>query len=209
MIRCVIHIILFIIAVPAVAQRENDILQQANDLYRKKEFSKAEEVYKQLVSEAPRNAKALYNLANTQYQLGKEKEAIENCGKALLADANDALTQKILYNRGTIFARQKDYQKAAEDLKASLKLKPDDEDARQNLQRVLNEMKKQQQQQKNKQQDEKKKNDDKDKKNVPPPKLSKQQVEQLLKSAEEQEKQVQEKLQKQLKASDKKNMKDW
>lgn len=208
--RVLLHIILLLIAAPVLAQRENDMLQQANELYRKKEFSKAEEAYKQLVSETPRNAKALYNLASTQYQSGKQKEAIETYEKALAADASDELRQKILYNRGTILARQKEYQKAAEDLKAALKLKPDDEDNRQNLQRVLNELKKQQQQQQqNKQQDDKKKKDNKDKKNPPPPKLNKQQVEQLLKSAEEQEKQVQEKLQKQLKASDKKNMKDW
>lgn len=205
--KVLIYIITFLFSQSLPAQQQvNDLLKKGNDFYKKQEYAKAEEQYKSILAIEPNNTKALYNLGLVQSKTAKLKEAAETFKASLDTKPKDDLKQKINYNKGTLLAKQKDYQQAAEDLKASLRLNPSDEDARQNLQRVLNELKKQQQQKQ--QQDQKQDNKKKKEQKKPPPKLNKQQVQQLLQSIQQQEKQVQEKMQKQ-KASDKKNPKDW
>jgi tetratricopeptide (TPR) repeat protein len=118
--------------------------------------------------------------------------------------------QKAYYNKGVAYQKAKKLPECITAYKNALILNPNDEDARQNLQRALKEQQKQQQQQ-NKNQD---KNQNKNKKkpepknqpqnkqqknNEPKPspsKLSKQEAEEKLKSLLENEKQLQDKMHK-------------
>ena len=96
--------------------------------------------------------------------------------------------------------------------KNALKLDPADEDARQNLERALQQQKQQQQQdQQNKKQDNKDQKDQ-NKKEEPKPepsKISKQDAEEKLKSLLEHEKDLQEKLHKVKSNAADKPKKDW
>jgi hypothetical protein len=112
--------------------------------------------------------------------------------------------QKAFYNKGVAFQKEKKLPECITAYKNALILDPNDEDARQNLQRALKEQEKQQQQQnqnKNQKQQQPKNQpkNNQQKNNQPQPspsKMSKQDAEEKLKSLLENEKQLQDKLHK-------------
>ena len=108
-----------------------------------------------------------------------------------------------------LYQNEKKLQECIRAYKSALKLNPQDEDARQNLQKALQQIKQQQQKQnedKNKnKQDQKEKED----KKPQPSKISKKDAEEKLKALLQQEKNLQEKLKKVNTSSPNKPDKDW
>ena len=126
------------------------------------------------------------------------------------------------YNKGVVLQNNKKLPECIDAYKNALKLNPEDEDARQNLQKALLQQKQQQQKEKkdkeqkkpkeDEKQKEKQKPKDEDKNNQPKPqpsKLSKQDAEEKLKALLEQEKNLQNKLRKVNTGSLAKPEKDW
>ena len=215
---------LFLVMIPSVifAQNENSIVKKGNDAYEKKEYGKAIDNYRNVIEKNPLNATAQFNLGNALYRNKKSDEALSAYENAI-NNANATADKSVsFYNKGVVLQNDKKLPECIDAYKKSLKLNPDDEDARQNLQKALQQQKQQQQKEKkdkekkkpeeDEKQKEKQKPKEEDKNNQPKPqpsKLSKQDAEEKLKALLEQEKNLQDKLRKVNAGSPNKPEKDW
>lgn len=203
----------------AAAQNEKVIIKKGNEAYQKKEYEKAAAEYKKVTDKNPANATANYNLGNALYKSSKTDDAVKAYENAAGATADKIDKSKAYYNKGVVLQNNNKLPECIDAYKNALKLNPQDEDARQNLQKALQQMKKQEQQKKDKQQnkpkeDEKQKekekqNQDKKQQPQPKPKISKKDAEEKLKALLQQEKNLQDKLRKTDVASPNKPDKDW
>lgn len=206
-------IVTIILPFGAIAQKGNILVNKGNDAYKKGEFDKAEEDYRKALTKEKNNTAALFNLGNALQQQNKNDDADKQYSD-LLGDNNlpADVKRNTYYNKGVNLVKQKKLPEAADAFKQSLKIDPTDTNTRENLQKVLDELKKQQQQQQQqqpkKQQQEKKKDQPKQQPNEPKPNLSMQKAEQLLDQLREKEKQLQNQVQKQ-RTTNQQPEKDW
>ena len=185
---------------------------KGNDAYKKKQYNEAAAAYQKALKKSP-NATAYYNLGNTLYKTERLDEALKSYDNTVQTAKTNPVKEKAFYNGGVVLQKQKKLGECIKAYKNALKLDPNDEDARQNLQRALQQLKQQQQQdQKDKKQDKKDQQKDKDKNDEPKPepsKISKQDAEEKLKSLLEHEKDLQDKLHKVKANATDKPKKDW
>jgi Ca-activated chloride channel family protein len=188
------------------AQKVNESIRSGNDLYRKQQYDQAQKEYSNALKTQPGNNTAKFNMANTTYRLDKQEEAIRSYDEISKTEPNIALRSKAYYNKGAILSKQKKLEESIEAYKSTLRLNPDDKEARENLQKALLELKKKQPP-KEKKEDQKKKQDQQKKQQQP--KMSQKEAEQRLKLLEQKEKQVQERLQKEKSRTGGSQTKDW
>ena len=108
---------------------------------------------------SPDNTIAAHNLGNTYYRLNRPEEAAQAYDKTIGSSKDKETKARAFYNKGVAYQSQQKLPECIQAYKNALKLAPNDEEARQNLERAL--MQKKQQDQNNKDQ---KKNDDQKKK---------------------------------------------
>ncbi|HEU0063822.1 MAG TPA: tetratricopeptide repeat protein, partial [Flavisolibacter sp.] len=106
-----------------------------------------------------------------------------------------ALKSAAYYNQGVAYTKSKELEKSIDSYKKALLFNPNDQEARENLQKALLELKQKQQQ---------KKNQDKQK-----PKMNNKDAEQKLKMLEQKEKNLQQRLQNQNKQKGGGQREDW
>jgi tetratricopeptide (TPR) repeat protein len=128
------------------AQTDKAYVSKGNEYYLQLKFDLAEDQYRQALNVSPRNAEAKYNLANALMQQKKFKEAAEQYTEVTTLGRKD-LRAPAYYNAGVSYTKQKDLPGSIEAYKAALRLNPTDTDAREYLQKALQEQKKQQDQQ--------------------------------------------------------------
>ena len=171
----------------------------------------------------------MFNLGNTLAQQNKLQEAMEQYVAATKIEKDKDDLAQIYHNMGVIFQSQKDYAKAVEAYKQSLRNNPKDDETRYNLalaQKMLkdqqqdqqNQDQNQQQQKQDQQEDKKDQNKDqqqnKEQQQPPQPQkkdneMSKENAEQLLNSVMQDEKDVQDKVKKQQVIQGGRLEKDW
>jgi Ca-activated chloride channel family protein len=183
---------LLILPYELLLAQDNKIIQQGNDYYRQQQYDKAEDEYQKILQTSPGNKVAKFNLANALIRQDKTDDAAKLLGELSVKENNAEIRSKATYNEGVILSHQKKLEESIEQYKETLRLNPNDQEARENLQKALLELKK-----KNppKKQDEKKKKEQQQKQ-PPKPKISPREAQQQLKLLEQKEKQVQERLQK-------------
>jgi len=208
----------YLLPTASFSQNEKTLIKKGNESYAKKEYDKAITDYKKVTEKNPANATAQYNLGNALYKSKKAGEAVAAYENALSNSNSKDDRSKTFYNKGVVLQNDKKLPECIEAYKNALKLNPDDEDARQNLQKALQQMKQQKENKEQKkpkddkkQQDKQKpKEDQKDQQPKPQPsKLTKQDAEEKLKALLQQEKNLQEKLKKMSEASPVRPEKDW
>lgn len=201
------------------AQTVNGEIMKGNKAYGGNKFDEASLSYQKALQRSPGNTIASYNLGNALYKAGKPEDAVKSFDDAIGASPDADLKEKGYYNKGVVFQQQNKLPECIDAYKHALKLDPADEEARQNLQRALAQLKQQQKKpedQKNKNQDKKdqkkdqQKKDQKDEQPKPQPsRITKNDAEEKLKSLLEHEKNLQEKLRKVKSASQDQQAKDW
>lgn len=193
----------------SIAQNEKALVGKGNELYKQQQYQKAEEEYRKALAKDEKNAKANYNLGNTLYKSKKVEESAEFFDNAAKHAETADFKSRAFYNKGVSFSRQSKLMESIDAYKQSLRLNPADEEARQNLQKALNELKKQPPQPKQNNQNKDKKNkDDNPQQQKNNSKLNKKQVEQMLNALRQDEKQIQQNLQKRNNSMGS-NGKDW
>jgi len=185
-----ITISFFLYAAIVNAQRANNYIEKGNNAYRKNDFADAIENYKKALRKDPENNTARFNLANALQKQNETKQAKKNYDEVIEKSDVDLLKAESNYNKALALIKEKDLLQAIASFKESLKQNPDDDDARENLQKALNELKKQQQQ--NQPQSKKQQQNPKQKKQPP---LNKEMMQQKFNELRNQEKQLQQKLQ--------------
>ncbi len=183
---------------------------KGNEAYKNKQYNEAAASYQKALKKSTGNTTALYNHGNALYKTKKIDDALKAYDNTTKTAQTNNLKQKAYYNGGVVLQSQNKLVECIKAYKNALKLDPNDEQARQNLQRALQQLKKQDQ--KDKKQDKKDKNKNQDKKDDPKPqpsKISKQDAEEKLKSLLEHEKNLQDKLHKVKSSSTDQPEKDW
>lgn len=140
--------------------REN--VREGNKLYNQLKFSEAEIAYKKALSNNPNYPKASYNLGNAVYQQQRNKEAVSQFELVKKTVTDKQAKAETYHNMGNSFMNEKQYDKAVEAYKNSLKNNPNDDETRYNFALAKELLKQQQDQQKK---DDKNKKDNKDDKN--------------------------------------------
>jgi Ca-activated chloride channel family protein len=192
--------------IPAQAQKADALIRSGNRYYKQKQIDQSQKEYEEAVRQAPDNPAANYNLGNAQFRKNNYEEASKSYDASVAHAQDNTSREKGYYNKGVAMSKQKKLQESIDSWKNALKLDASDQDARENLQKALMELKQQQQQQKDQKKDQKDKKEDKKKNDQQqkqqqqqqpkpqPSRLNKQQVEQLLKALQQKENEVQEKM---------------
>lgn len=209
---------LLIAATTVHAQKaERDLIRKGNRMYNDSVYENAEVNYRKALEINPKSTVAMYNLANTLMQQNKLQEAMEQFAGAAKVEKEKPNLAQIYHNMGVIFQSQKDYAKAIEAYKESLRNNPKDDETRYNLalaQKLLkdqqqdqqnqdNQQNQQKQEEKQNQQQNQQQNQNNDQQQEPPQQqkqdnqMSKENAEQLLNSVMQDEKDVQDKVKKQ------------
>ncbi|MDT8417015.1 MAG: tetratricopeptide repeat protein [Lutibacter sp.] len=138
-------------------------VREGNELYNQLKFEEAEIAYKKALDKNSNYAKASYNLANTIYQQNKNKEAIFQYDLAEKLAPNKMSKAEIFHNIGNSFMKEKQYDKAVDAFKNSMRNNSKDEETRYNLAMAQQLLKNQQD--KDNKDNKDKKDDNKDDKN--------------------------------------------
>lgn len=228
-------ILLLLTTISVSAQKaERDYIRKGNRAYKDSTYVNAEVNYRKAIDVNPKSAISMYNLGNTLMQQNKLQEAMEQFVAATKMEKDKGNLAQIYHNMGVIFHSGKDYAKAVEAYKESLRNNPKDNETRYNLALAQKMLKDQEQNQQNQAQNqdqnqdkkEQEKEQDKDKQDQnqqdqqnqdqqqqpPQPQenqMSKENAEQLLKSVMQDEKDVQDKVKKQQVIQGGRLEKDW
>lgn len=131
---------------PKSVRAERRLINEGNKLYRDGKYSDASKKYQEALMVNATSAVSLYNLglsqirqiSNLQDTTAQTKQKLEAVNQSLgtvakLAKEKPGLAAKANYNLGNLAFNTKDYQKAVEYYKQSLRIDPNDESARRNL----------------------------------------------------------------------------
>jgi Ca-activated chloride channel family protein len=206
-IKSAVAIFFFVgLSASSFAQTAKESIIKGNKSYKENNYDAAENAYRNALKNSDTNVTACYNLGNVLYRKDNTEEAVKSYDNAIAHSQNNAVKQEAFYNKGVAYQKAKKLPECITAYKNALILNPNDEDARQNLQRALKEQQKQQQQQnkdqkkdkKNQQQKDQQKNNQQKKQQAQPSpsKISKQDAEEKLKSLLQNEKELQDKLHK-------------
>ena len=217
---------IFLLSVASVSAQkaERDYIRKGNRLFNDSVFVDAEVNYRKALEVNPKSTVSMYNLGNTLSQQQKFQDAMEQYAAAGKIEKDKMKLAHIYHNMGVLFQAGKDYAKAVEAYKMSLRNNPADDETRYNLalaQKMLKDQqqnqdqnqdqnkdqqqKQDQQQDKNKDKQNDQKQDEKKDQQQPPKsekkdnQMSKENAEQLLNSVMQDEKDVQDKVKKQQK----------
>lgn len=187
----------------SLAQQENIDIETGNNYYRRLQFDKAEAEYRKVLESSPDNRTAKFNLANALIKQNKTDDANKILLELSTKENATDIRPKATYNQGVVLTQQKKLEESIEAYKETLRINPDDKDARENLQKALLELKKKNPPKK----EEKKKKEQQ--KQTPKPKISPKEAQQQLKLLEQKEKEVQQRLQKNSSKTGNSQPKDW
>lgn len=226
--KYILFAVFLLFAAGASSQKaERDYIRKGNRLFNDSVFVDAEVNYRKALEVNPKSTASMYNLGNTLSQQQKFQDAMEQYASASNIEKDKAKLAQIYHNMGVLFQAGKDYAKAVDAYKMSLRNNPKDDETRYNLALAQKMLKDQQQNQQNQDQNQDKdkdqqqkqdqkqdqnkdkqndqKKDDKKDQQQPPKsekqdnKMSKENAEQLLNSVMQDEKDVQDKVKKQQK----------
>lgn len=216
--------LLFVTGVAAAQKVERDLIRKGNRLYKDSVYVDAEVNYRKALEVNPQSTISMFNLGNALLRQNKLQEAMEQFASAAKIEKDKKKLAQIFHNIGVIFQSQKDYVKAIEVYKESLRNNPKDDETRYNLalaQKMLKDQqqnqqdkkddnqKQEEQQQEKQQQENKQQQQQKEQQQQNEQNMSKENAEQLLNSVMQDEKDVQDKVKKQQVIQGSRLEKDW
>ena len=127
------------------AQDVSRTVNEGNTAYKKGDYKTAAELYKKALDKNGNDVTARFNLGNS---LDKQRDVLsaQKYYEDVTTSTNDAsLKAKAFYNKGVVLVQQQKLPDAIDAFKQALKLAPEDDEIRENLQKAINDLKKQQQ----------------------------------------------------------------
>ena len=196
--RTILFYFFILVLPPSYAQQAEEIIKTGNDLYRKGEYEKASGEFQKVSTDQ----RAKFNYGNALYKQNKKDEAAAVYDGLSTIENKPELRSQSFYNKGVILSGRQKLEESIEAYKNTLRLDPDDIQARENLQKALLEL--------NKKQPPKKVENKKTPQQKPPPKpkMNRKQAEQKLKQLQQKEKETQQRMQKKS-PSGPLQIKDW
>ena len=194
--KIIVYIVAVLYGTLAYAQSANESIRQGNKAYAQGIFDQAENSYRKGLEAEPGNTTALYNLSNALHKQKKYEDAIRLNEQIIKSTSDTSLRSVSYYNQGVSYTKLKNLEASIESYKNALRLNPNDQQARENLQKALLEQKQKQQQQ----QQQKKK---------PDPKMSPKEAQQRLDLLNQKEKDLQQRMQDKNKKQGGGQAQDW
>ena len=155
--------VFMIISVTLHGQADKKYIRKGNREYEKNKFSDSEISYRKAADNNKESTDAVFNVGDALYKQNKFEEA----GKQFVENINqndDRIKKSSgLYNLGNSLLKANKVQESIDAYKNSLKLRPDNREAKYNLSYAQDLLKQQQEQQKKQQKDKDKKDQNKDK----------------------------------------------
>ena len=196
------------------AQADKKLIRQGNREYEKNRYPESEIFYRKAIDRNKESADAVFNSGDALYRQKKYEDAGNQFIETHKMNEDKIKKSTSLYNLGNSFLMANKLQESIEAYKNSLKLKPDNPEAKYNLAYAQDQLRKQQQEQQQQQQnkdnkdqekkeqdqkqdDQEKQNDDRQQKQQDQQEqqsISKEDAERLLNSIANDEKNVQEKV---------------
>ena len=150
------------ISIALDAQTDKKFIRQGNREYEKSKFSDSEISYRKAVDKNKQSPDALFNVGDALYKQNKFEEAGKQFTENVSENYDKSKKSAGLYNLGNSLLKANKLQESIEAYKSSLKLRPDNREAKYNLSYAQDLLKLQQQKQKQ-QQDKQDQNKDKKK----------------------------------------------
>jgi len=116
-----------------VDQPEKKVIREGNNFYNQNNYVDAEVQYKKALELNPNYDKASYNLGNAIYQQNRFKEALPMYDLVTKTTENKLTKAENFHNMGNVFMKEKNYDKAIEAYKNSLRNNSKDDETRYNL----------------------------------------------------------------------------
>lgn len=127
-------ILLCVISTSAYAQKaERSHIKEGNKFYDSEKYTESEIEYRKAIEVNSKSEIGFYNLGNAMYKQGKYPEAVQEYEKIIPVVEDKAMLSKLWHNVGDIQLQNKDYAKAVEAFKNSLRNNPMDDETRYNL----------------------------------------------------------------------------
>lgn len=198
---------------PSAAQTANHFIIEGNKSFSEARYDDAINDYRKALEKKENNDVAGYNLGNTFYRKGQLEEAIKAFDQTIRDTKSNTVKQNAYYNKGVAYQTANKPDECIVAYKNALLLNPNDEEARQNLQRALKQ-RQQNQNNQNKKEDQKKQNpgEPKPQPQRPQPKpssISKKDAEEKLKALADKERELQDRLHRMRSSSSDNPEKDW
>jgi tetratricopeptide (TPR) repeat protein len=129
------------------AQSVRSLNNKGVDLYKEGKYSDSEVNFKKGSAKEPKNFQTNFNLGDAYYKQDRYNDAIKSYQTALEQSEDKEQKAKVYYNIGNSLLQDKKIKESVEAYKNSLKLNPNDEEAKYNLSYALSLLKDQQNQQ--------------------------------------------------------------
>jgi tetratricopeptide (TPR) repeat protein len=154
-------LVLLMTPIVMTAQDEKEYIRNGNRLYNKSEYAGSESMYRRAQNQEKSTPDGVFNLGDALYKQGRFSEAATEFDRASEGYEDKASKAEGFYNLGNALLKDQKYKESIEAYINSLKLKPDNREAKYNLAYAQDQLKKQEEQQK--QQDEQQQDQNKDK----------------------------------------------
>jgi tetratricopeptide (TPR) repeat protein len=189
------------------------VWRQADRAFRKQQYEQAQQLYDQARRQQPEEWRLVFNTATAQAAAKKYEQAAADFEKIAQSGPQE-LRQAAEYNAGNCYLANQQADKAVEHYKRALYLKPDDINAKWNLELAKRRQKQQQQQQQQQRKQQKKEDQQKQKQRQQPQdqKMDKEQARRLLQSLSQADRELQKRMareQKQRRAGEARPAIDW
>jgi Ca-activated chloride channel family protein len=133
-------------------QTDKQYIRKGNKDYTKSQFSDSELSYRKAIEAEKTSTDALFNLGDALYKQQKYDEAFKKFDENFAATTDDTKKANALYNQGNALLKSQKIEESIKAYKNSLKLDPENINAKYNLAYAQDLLKKQQEQQQQQQQ---------------------------------------------------------
>ena len=137
MVRSLVALIFFAPLLLKAQSQYAEQLRAGNSAYTDSNYTQAEEAYRKSAADDPSSAKAAFNLGDALYRQERYEEAIEAFEKSYGKQSDPQQQSKSLQNLGNAHYQLKNYPEAAKAYGESLKLDPENEEARYNMAQAI------------------------------------------------------------------------
>jgi Ca-activated chloride channel family protein len=161
----IILVLMFYLTGISLAQADKKFIRHGNREYEKEKFSESEIFYRKAIDKNKESADALFNSGDALYKQKKYDDAGKQFAETNKMNEDKERKSTSLYNLGNSKLMANKLEESIEAYKNSLKLKPDNQEAKYNLAFAQDLLRKQQQQQNKDNQDQNNNQENKDREN--------------------------------------------
>jgi len=142
-------------------QSEKKLVREGNSQFEDANYQEAEIEYRKSLTEKPAYYKGTFNLGDAMYKQENYEESGKLFNEAAEISTDSDIKADAYYNSGNSFLSENKFKDSMEAYKKSLRLRPDNQDAKYNLEYARQKLNEQQQQQQDQNKDDKNKDQDK------------------------------------------------